>query len=56
MKNYDYSSPASFEDLFAIIEKNDDSRSEIKFLAGGTDLVPKISLEREAVPKAGEKI
>jgi len=55
MKNYDYNSPASFEELFAIIAKNDDSKSEIKFLAGGTDLVPKISLEREAVPKAGEK-
>jgi CO/xanthine dehydrogenase FAD-binding subunit len=55
MKNYDYSSPASFEDLIAIIANNDDSRSEIKFLAGGTDLVPRISLEREAVPKDGEK-
>ncbi|HWQ77331.1 MAG TPA: xanthine dehydrogenase family protein subunit M [Anaerovoracaceae bacterium] len=55
MKNYDYNSPASFEELFAILAKNDSSKSEIKFLAGGTDLVPKISLEREQVPKAGEK-
>lgn len=55
MKNYDYSSPASFEELFAIIAKNDNSKNEIKFLAGGTDLVPKISLEREQAPKAGEK-
>jgi carbon-monoxide dehydrogenase medium subunit len=55
MKHYDYNAPASFEELFAVIAKNDDSKSDIKFLAGGTDLVPKISLEREQVPKAGEK-
>ena len=55
MKNYDYNAPASFEELFAIIAKNDSSKSDVKFLAGGTDLVPRISLEREQVPKAGEK-
>jgi CO/xanthine dehydrogenase FAD-binding subunit len=55
MRNYYYNSPASFDDLFQIIEKNDSHRCEIKFLAGGTDLVPRISLEREAIPKGGEK-
>jgi CO/xanthine dehydrogenase FAD-binding subunit len=55
MKKYYYNSPASFEELFQIIAKNDDNSCEIKFLAGGTDLAPRISLEREAVPKAGEK-
>lgn len=55
MRNYYYNSPASFEELFQIIEKNDSKSCEIKFLAGGTDLVPRISLEREAIPKGGEK-
>lgn len=55
MKKYYYNSPASFEELSQIIAKNDNNSCEIKFLAGGTDLVPRISLEREAVPRAGEK-
>lgn len=55
MRNYYYNSPASFEELFQILEKNDSKSCEIKFLAGGTDLVPRISLEREAIPKGGEK-
>lgn len=55
MRNYYYNSPASFVELFQIIEKNDSKSCEIKFLAGGTDLVPRISLERDAIPKADQK-
>ena len=55
MKNYYYNSPASFDELFQILNENDGERCEIKYLAGGTDLVPRINLEREALPKAGEK-
>lgn len=55
MRNYYYNSPASFEELFQILEKNDDKSCEIKFLAGGTDLVPRISQERESIPQGGEK-
>jgi carbon-monoxide dehydrogenase medium subunit len=55
MRNYYYNSPASFVELFQIIEKNNSKSCEIKFLAGGTDLVPRISLERDAIPKADQK-
>lgn len=55
MRNYYYNSPASFVELFQIIEKNDSKSCEIKFLAGGTDLVPRISLERDAIPKSDQK-
>ena len=55
MRDYYYNSPASFEELFQIIDNNVGKSSEIKFLAGGTDLVPRISLEREAIPRMDQK-
>lgn len=56
MKNYYYNSPASFDELFQILNENNGEICEIKYLAGGTDLVPRISLEREALPKEGKDL
>jgi len=52
MRNYFYESPGSFEKLFAILN---DSSKEIKFLAGGSDFVPRLNLEREQIPNENQK-
>lgn len=48
MRTYQYYAPDDFEQLFALIEQNEGA--EIKFLAGGSDLVPRISYERDQIP------
>lgn len=52
MRSYFYESPDSFEKLFEILK---DTSMEIKFLAGGSDFVPRLSLEREQIPKENQK-
>lgn len=52
MRSYSYESPKSFEELFAIIK---DASNEVKFLAGGSDFVPRLSFELNQIPKEGQK-
>ncbi|MBG0764179.1 MAG: xanthine dehydrogenase family protein subunit M [Tissierellales bacterium] len=52
MRSYFYESPSSFEELFQISKT---TSNEIKFLAGGTDFVPKLNLELNDIPKEGQK-
>lgn len=52
MRSYYYESPKSFEELFAIVKN---TSSEVKFLAGGTDVVPRLSFELNQIPKQGLK-
>ena len=48
MREYTYEAPKSFDDLFAVIGTN--RKQEIKLLAGGTDMVPRLNLEMQSVP------
>ncbi len=48
MREYKYAAPQSFEELFGMLEKLENE--EVSFLAGGTDLIPKINREREEIP------
>ncbi|HHZ02096.1 MAG TPA: xanthine dehydrogenase family protein subunit M [Tissierellia bacterium] len=52
MRGYFYESPDSFEKLFEVLK---DNSREIKFLAGGSDFVPRLNLEREQAPKENKK-
>lgn len=48
MRQYRFHAPTTYAELFRILDAEKDA--EIKYLAGGTDLVPRISRERETVP------
>lgn len=48
MRKYSFAAPESKQELFDLISANADM--EVAFLAGGTDLVPKINMEREEIP------
>lgn len=52
MRSYFYESPASFDELFAIVK---DTSNEVKFLAGGSDFVPRLSFELNQIPKEGKR-
>ncbi|MCR1899360.1 xanthine dehydrogenase family protein subunit M [Irregularibacter muris] len=52
MRGYFYESPNSFDELLAIVK---DTSNEVKFLAGGSDFVPKLSFELDQIPKEGQK-
>ncbi len=52
MRSYFYESPSSFEELFQIGKT---TSNEVKFLAGGTDFVPRLNYELNEVPKEGQK-
>lgn len=47
MREYRFYAPATMEELFRIAAQPE---TEVKFLAGGTDLVPKINMERDQIP------
>lgn len=49
MREYEYHAPSSIESLFELTGRT--PGAEIRFLAGGTDLVPRISAERETIPR-----
>ena len=51
MREYLYRAPATLEELFSVVSAD----CETAFLAGGTDLVPKINLEREEIPFGQKK-
>lgn len=51
MRSYFYESPDSFEKLFEILKN---TSMNVKFLAGGSDFVPRLSLEREQIPKENQ--
>jgi CO/xanthine dehydrogenase FAD-binding subunit len=51
MREYEYHAPESFDSLFKLASA--DGR-EVRFLAGGTDLMPRISAERNQVPTGGK--
>ncbi len=48
MREYRYFAPKTFEELFHVVASQADA--EVRFLSGGTDLVPRINTEREAIP------
>lgn len=48
MREYRYFAPASIEELFRIAAEH--AGAEICYLAGGTDLVPRINMERDSIP------
>jgi len=52
MRNYKYLAPATFEELFSAVASAD---GETAFLAGGTDLMPRINLAREEMPRGEQK-
>ncbi len=52
MRMYSYFQPLSKEDLFDQLELLD--QNQVKFLAGGTDLVPRMNMEFNAVPTGNE--
>jgi CO/xanthine dehydrogenase FAD-binding subunit len=47
MREYEYHAPESFESLFNLVSADG---VEVRFLAGGTDLMPRISAERHRIP------
>ncbi|MDR1977960.1 MAG: xanthine dehydrogenase family protein subunit M [Synergistaceae bacterium] len=47
MREYEYHAPQSFESLFRLASADG---VEVRFLAGGTDLMPRISAERNQIP------
>jgi CO/xanthine dehydrogenase FAD-binding subunit len=47
MREYEYHAPESFESLFELASADG---VEVRFLAGGTDLIPRISAERNQIP------
>lgn len=49
MREYKYDAPRSWEELFEIARKSKGG-DEVKFMAGGTDLMPQINIERNTVP------
>lgn len=48
MRAYRFFAPADFQELFATVAAQTDA--QVKFLAGGTDLVPRINMERDQIP------
>ncbi|MDR1874170.1 MAG: xanthine dehydrogenase family protein subunit M [Synergistaceae bacterium] len=48
MREYEYHAPLSLERLFELAEAEG---MEVRFLAGGTDLMPRISAERNQIPR-----
>lgn len=48
MREYRYFAPASFEELFSVLSAQQDA--EVKLLAGGTDVVPRVNMERDQIP------
>ena len=48
MREYEYHAPESFERLFDLASAEG---AEVRFLAGGTDLTPRISAERNQIPR-----
>lgn len=52
MREYKYTAPASFEELFILLKDHGDE--ETRVIAGGTDFIPKLNEELDSVP-AGEK-
>ena len=48
MRQYRYFAPKTLAEVFDVVAAQSDA--EVKFLAGGTDLTPKINLEREQIP------
>jgi CO/xanthine dehydrogenase FAD-binding subunit len=48
MREYRYFAPKTFEELFHVVASQADA--EVRFLSGGTDLVPRINTEREPSP------
>lgn len=48
MREYRFCAPNNFDELFAQINGKQDA--QIAFLAGGTDVVPRINMERDEVP------
>lgn len=47
MREYRFLAPNTLEELFQVTAQPD---TEVRFLAGGTDLVPKINMERDQIP------
>ncbi|MDR1377051.1 MAG: xanthine dehydrogenase family protein subunit M [Synergistaceae bacterium] len=47
MREYEYHAPKSLESLFELTSADG---AEVRFLAGGTDLTPRISAERNQIP------
>lgn len=47
MREYRFYAPATMEELFQTAAQ---PGTEVKFLAGGTDLVPRINMERDQIP------
>ena len=48
MRDYQFYTPKSFDDLFSASKANSDK--QVWYLAGGTDLVPRINMERDEIP------
>lgn len=53
MRKFAFSAPETKQELFDIVAANADM--EIEFLAGGTDLVPMINMEKEEIPYEEKK-
>lgn len=53
MRIYRYEAPQSFEELFQDIHNAENE--DIKFLAGGTDFVPRLNLELNMIPREQQK-
>ena len=47
MRKYSFSAPETKQELFDLIAASADM--EVEFLAGGTDLVPRINMERDEI-------
>jgi carbon-monoxide dehydrogenase medium subunit len=47
MREYHFSQPKNFDELFSGIAA---ARGAVKFVAGGTDFVPRLNLDRAAIP------
>lgn len=53
MREYKYEAPQSLEELFKTAHKA--KKDEIKFVAGGTDFVPRLNLELHTIPNGQKK-
>ncbi len=53
MRKYSFSAPETKQELFGLIAASADM--EVEFLAGGTDLVPRINMERDEIPYEEKK-
>jgi len=50
MRKYKFEAPQSFEELFQIMHRANFEKDEIKFVAGGTDFVPRLNFELNMIP------